>query len=165
MTPRPFARLSAALFAGVAATILVTGVALAHPKSEGDHAGTCIVTAEPGTVPAGGTFTVSGNFGGASIYVLPGADAVVGEDDTPDATVSADEDSFSVTFTAQGSPGQLTIWAFIEGSECGDSDHITVTALPDTALEAPSSTAVLGGVILLLAAAAFAADRSIVARR
>ena len=51
MTPRPFARLSAALIAGVAATILVTGVALAHPESEGEHAG-CIVTAEPGSIPA-----------------------------------------------------------------------------------------------------------------
>jgi hypothetical protein len=166
MTPRPFARLSAALIAGVAATILVTGVALAHPESEGEHAG-CIVTAEPGSIPAGGEFTVSGNFGGASIFVLPGADAVVGEDATPDATVPVGEDSFAVTFTAQGSPGELTIWAFIEGSECGDSDRVTVTALPDTAMEAPRSTA-LGGVLLLLvaaaAAAAYAAIR-VVARR
>jgi hypothetical protein len=155
MTPRPFARLSAALIAAAAATILVSGVALAHPESEGEHAG-CIVTAEPGTVPAGGEFTVAGNFGGASIFVLPGADAVVGEDATPDATVPVGEESFAVTFTAQGSPGELTIWAFIEGSECGDSDHITVTALPDTAMEAPSSTA-MGGAIVLLAAAAAAA--------
>ena len=69
------ARSGASLVAATAILALTAGVALAHPESEGDHPSGCVVTAEPGTVAAGGTFTVAGNFGGASIFVLPGADA------------------------------------------------------------------------------------------
>ena len=77
-------RFSAALVAATALVVLTTGVVLAHPESEGDHPSGCVVTAEPGTVPVGGQFTVSGNFGGASIFVLPGADASPAEDAEPD---------------------------------------------------------------------------------
>ena len=77
-------RFTAALVAATALAMLTTGVALAHPESEGDHPSGCVVTAEPGTVPVGGQFTVSGNFGGASIFVLPGADASPAEDAVPD---------------------------------------------------------------------------------
>ncbi len=76
---------------------------------------------------------MEGNFGGASIFVLAGGDASPAEDATPDATTGPG-DSFSVTFTATGSPGDITVVGLIEGSECGDTDHITVTGtLPNTA--------------------------------
>ena len=110
----------------------------------------CIVTAEPGSVPVGGDFTVEGNFGGASIFVLPGADATPDFDAEPDATTPLG-DSFSVTFTATSSPGDITIVGFIEGSECGDTDHITVTAaVPDTAMNTRSdSLATIAGLLLM----------------
>ena len=147
----PFARLSAALVAGVAATILVAGVALAHPDSEGDHPNDCIVTVEPGTVTAGGTFTVAGNFGGASIFLVKGTDASPAENAVPDATTPAGG-SFSVTFTAEATDvGALTVWGLIPGSECGDADALTVNpALPDTAVELPDDTTILAAWILLL---------------
>ena len=120
-------RFTAALVAATALVMLTTGVALAHPESEGDHPSGCVVTAEPGTVPVGGQFTVSGNFGGASIFVLPGADASPAEDAVPAVTTPEGQD-FSVTFTATGSPGDITVVALLPESECGDSDGITVTA-------------------------------------
>ena len=129
-------RFSAAFVAATALAALTTGVVMAHPETEGDHPSGCIVTAEPGTVAVGGQFTVSGNFGGASIFVLPGADASPGEDAVPTVTTPEGQD-FSVTFTATGSPGDITVVAFIAESECGDSDGITVTAtLPNTATDA-----------------------------
>ena len=133
MTSRSTSRLGAALIGAIATLALSAGLVLAHPESEGEHGG-CVVTAEPGTISQGGQFTVAGNFGGASIWVLAGADATVPEDEPPSATTPAGS-SFSVTFTATGDPGELTIFAAIEGSECGDTDHITVTAgtLPNTA--------------------------------
>ena len=132
---RSTARSGAALIAATATLALTAGIALAHPESEGDHPEGCIVTAEPGSIPVGGDFTVEGNFGGASIFVLPGADATPDFDAEPDATTPLG-DSFSVTFTATGSPGDITIVGFIDGSECGDTDHITVTAaVPDTAMK------------------------------
>ena len=159
MTASPFrARFGAALLAATAAAILTTGLALAHPESEGDHPGGCVVTAEPGTVAAGGEFTVSGNFGGASIFVLPGSDASPAEDASPDVT-TPEGDSFSVTFTALG-PGDVTVVALLPGSECGDTDHITVTvAVPNTATGASSSALTIAGLTLLLAALAVGARR------
>ncbi len=147
---RSMARSGAALIAATATLALTAGVALAHPESEGDHPEGCIVTAEPGSIPVGGDFTVEGNFGGASIFVLPGPDATPDFDAEPDATTPLG-DSFSVTFTATGSPGDLTIVGFINGSECGDTDHITVTAaLPDTARNARSDAlATIAGLLLL----------------
>jgi hypothetical protein len=149
LRPRSTARSGAAFIAATATLALTAGVALAHPEAEGDHPGGCVVTAEPGTVAAGGEFTVEGNFGGASIFVLPGADATVGEDAAPDATTPPG-DSFSVTFTALG-PGEITVFAAIEGSECGDTDHVTVTAaLPNTATDVPSDAiATIAGLLLL----------------
>ena len=146
-------RRAAALIAASAITARTAGTVLAHPESEGAHPGGCVVTAEPGTVADGGEFTVSGNFGGASIWVLPGADATVPEDATPSATTPAGAASFSVTFTAMG-PGELTIFAAIEGSECGDTDHVTVTGtLPDTATGTQPAAPVLAALALLVAGA------------
>lgn len=160
ITPSPVARLGAALIASVAATMLVSGIALAHPESEGDHPSGCVVTVEPGTVAAGEEFTVSGNFGGASVFVLEGADAAPAEDAEPDVT-TPEGSSFSVTFTAEaGDVGELTVVAFIPESECGDSEGLTVTgSVPDTAMQLPSSNAILGGVVLLLVGVALGADR------
>jgi hypothetical protein len=154
------ARFAAALIAAGAITALTATSALAHPESEGDHPGGCIVTAEPGTIPQGGQFTVEGNFGGASIWVLPGRNATPAEDQQPDATTPPG-DSFSVTFTATGAQGDLTILAVIEATECGDTDHVTVSGtLPNTAMDGPTDTVVeLVGVLLL--ATAVAAGRRI----
>lgn len=149
--PRSTIRRVAALIAASAITALSAGVALAHPESEGDHPGGCVVTAEPGSVATGGQFTVSGNFGNASIWVLPGADATVPEDAAPDATSPAGATSFRIVFTAQG-PGELTVVAVIPETECGDTDHVTVTGtLPNTAAEAPSPSPLLAGLALILA--------------
>lgn len=160
MTSRSTARLGAALIGAVATLALSAGLALAHPESEGEHDG-CIVTAEPGTIPVGGDFTVAGNFGGASIWVLAGADATVPEGMAPSATTPVGAASFSVTFTATGDPGELTVFAAIEGSECGDTDHVTVTAgtLPNTATKGQTDelAAILG--LALLGAALVAAKR------
>jgi hypothetical protein len=147
---RSTARSGAALIAATAILALTAGVALAHPESEGDHPSGCVVTAEPGSVAAGGTFTVEGNFGGASIFVLPGADASPAEDATPDWTIPESVDSFSVVFTTLG-PGDITVVALVPESECGDTDHVTVTAaLPNTATEAPTDAfATIAGLVLL----------------
>ena len=50
---RPFIRLGGALLTGATATILVSGIALAHPETEGDDPNDCVVTVEPGTVACG----------------------------------------------------------------------------------------------------------------
>ena len=151
-TSSRIARLFTAVVAASAAIAMFAGAALAHPESEGDHGG-CIVTAEPGTIATGDEFTVEGNFGGASIFIVPGADGVVGEDAEPDATTPLG-DSFSVTFTALG-PGTYTVWGMIVGSECGDADTLVVEGMPDTAMDTSAAvTPVLQviGIVLLLAA-------------
>ena len=161
MTTTPHvARLGTALIAAAAATMLVVGVTLAHPESEGEHPGGCVVKVQPATVAVGQQFTVTGNFGGAQVYIVAGADASPAEDASPAATTPAGT-SFSVTFTAEaGDVGAHTIWGLIEGSECGDSDDLTVTAtIPDTAMPAVSGQLALAGVVLLLVAAALGADR------
>ena len=167
LTSRSTSRLAAALIGAVATLALTAGVAFAHPESEGDHPGSsCIVTAEPGTIPAGGQFTVSGNFGPASIFVLPGRNASPAEDAEPDAMTTSSS-SFSVTFTATGSPGDLTVLAVIEDTECGDTDHVTVTAgtLPNTATQGQTDAlAVLAG-FLLIGAAVLATRFGLLARR
>ena len=162
----PLARLGTAVFTAVAAMIVVAGVALAHPASEGEHAGSCIVTVEPGSVTAGGKFTVVGNFGGASIFLVRGTDASPAENAVPDATTPAGS-SFSVTFTAEATDvGAMTVWGLIPGSECGDADALTVSAaLPDTAVELPDDTTVLAGVILLLVGVTVVGERMGLDRR
>ena len=159
LASRSTSRLGAALIGAIATLAPSAGLTLAHPESEGEHGG-CVVTAEPGTIPVGGEFTVAGDFGGASIWVLAGADATVPEGMAPSATTPAGAASFSVTFTATGDPGELTIFAAIEGSECGDTDHVTVTAgtLPNTATK--GQTDVLAAIVgLALLGAAFLATR------
>ena len=144
------ARSGAALVAATAILALTAGTALAHPTSEGDHPSGCVVTAEPGTVAVGGTFTVAGNFGGAHIFVLPGAGASPAEDATPDWTIPESQDSFSVVFTTLG-PGDITVVALVPETECADTDHLTVSAaLPNTSAEAPTEPlATIAGVSLL----------------
>ncbi len=164
-SPSRVARILSAIFATAVATTVFAGAALAHPESEGDHPGGCIVTVEPGTVSVGGKFTVEGNFGGASIFIVPGSGSM-GEDAEPDATTPQGS-SFSVEFTALGA-GTYTVWGLIEGSECGDSDTLVVTAaLPDTALEAPSASpiAALIGLLLVASSMVAAVIRSAAVRR
>ena len=159
MPARSIHRAAAALVAATAITALTAGVALAHPEAEGDHPSGCVVTAEPGTIAVGGTFTVDGNFGGASIFVLAGADATPAEDAVPDAT-TPEGDSFSVTFTHTGSAGDITVVALIPETECADTDGVTVTAtLPNTAAdqETDASTSIAG--VLLLGTALVIARR------
>jgi len=138
-TSLPVARIGTALLAALAATTLLAGTALAHPESEGDHPGGCIVTVEPGTIAVGQEFTVEGNFGGASIFIVPGVDAAPAEDAVPDATTPVGDDSFSVTFTALGA-ATYTVWGMIFGSECGDADTLVVNAVPDTAVATPMTS-------------------------
>ena len=147
----PVVRRSAAVAIGMAATFLVSGVVLAHPATEGAHPSGCIVTVEPGSVAVGGQFTVAGNFGGASIFLVRGANASPAENAVPNATTPAGT-SFSVTFTAEaGDVGAWTVVATIPETECGDSDALTVTAaLPNVAMEQPSSLALIGWLALLL---------------
>ena len=155
-------RLLAALLAAAAATTLLAGTAMAHPGTEADHGGSsCIVTVEPGTITVGQEFTVEGTFGGASIFIVPGADGTIAEDAEPDAK-TPQGDSFSVTFTSLGA-GTYKVWGLIQGSECGDSDTLVVQGLPDTAVPAPSRTdASLGLFALLLVAPAVVALAAVV---
>jgi hypothetical protein len=149
---RPVVRLGAALVIGLAITIIAAGAVLAHPAAEGDHPGGCIVTVEPGSVPVGGQFTVAGNFGGASIFLVKGAGASPAEGAQPDATTPAGG-SFSVTFTAEAADvGDWTVWGLIEASECGDSDRLTVTAagIPNVAMAQPSVLVSTGWLTLAL---------------
>ena len=165
-TTSHFARKLAAVFAAAAFTMIFAGTALAHPESEGDHAGGCIVTVEPGTVALGQKFTVAGNFGGASVYVVAGADGNIAEDADADATTPQGS-SFSVELTADAA-GTYRVWGFIEGSECGDSDTLVVSALPDTAAEAPTAsigTAVLMSLLLIALPASIGFARLMKARR
>jgi hypothetical protein len=151
---RPAQRLSAAIVLGIGAVLLASTVALAHPESEGDHPSGCVVIVEPGSVAVGGQFTVSGNFGGASIFLVEGADASPAEGAEPDAT-TPEGSSFSVTFTAEASDvGTWTVWGLLPESECGDADDLTVTAAPpNTAMDAPSGIAALGLMLLLVGGA------------
>ena len=117
--------------------------------------GECSITVSPSTVVDGGSFTVSGDFGaGAQIHIVPGQDQSFPEDSEPIATVPADQSSFSVTITMlPGSVGTWTVWGFIEGTECGDSAVLTVTAgtLPNTAAPAaPLPLTEIGGALLLI---------------
>jgi hypothetical protein len=119
--------------------------------------GECSITVSPSTVVDGGQVTVSGDFGGAEIHFVQGENATVPEDSVPVATTPVDQASFSVTITMlPGSVGTWTIWAFIEGSECGDSATLTVTegALPNTSSPPRSlpMMALLGGLLLVLGA-------------
>jgi hypothetical protein len=123
--------------------------------------GACNITVEPSTIADGGSFTVSGDFGaGAEIHVVPGQDGSFPEDSEPIVTIGDDRSSFSVTITMlAGSVGDWTVWAFIFGTECGDSAPLTVTAaaLPDTAAPSASLPMIptLGALLLLLGVLSF----------
>jgi hypothetical protein len=147
----PVVRLGTAVAVGVATTVLAAGVALAHPASEGAHPSGCIVTVEPGSVAVGGQFTVAGNFGGASIYLVKSPNTAPAENAVPNATTPAGS-SFSVTFTAEASDvGNWTVFGSIPQSGCGDSDALIVTAgLPNVAMTAPSSVVLIGWFALLV---------------
>ena len=157
--PRRQRQAVAALILGSAMSIVAAGGVLAHPESEGAHPGGCVVTVTPASVAVGGQFTVAGNFGGASIFLVEGSGASPMEDAEPDATTPAGS-SFSVTFTAEAADvGTWTVWGLIEGSECGDSDDLTITAVPNTAVPAPAPIAGLGVLALAALAGAGAAVR------
>ena len=140
---RPVQQLSTAMAIGLAASVLAATSAFA--------AGGCTVTVQPHSVPVGGEFTVSGNFGSASIFIVKGVNTSPAENAQPSATTPAGS-SFSVTFTAEASDiGQLTVWGLLPASECGDSDQLTVTASPNTATSQPRATVSIG--LLVLASA------------
>ncbi len=148
---RPIQRLGAALAIGIATSSVAAGAVLAHPASAGAHPSGCIVTVTPSSVAVGGQFTVAGNFGGASIFVVKGANATLPAGATPDAKTPAGT-SFSVTFTAEAADvGSMTVFGQIPETECGDADGLTVTAaLPDVAMAQPSALVVIGWLVLLL---------------
>jgi hypothetical protein len=148
---RRFLRLGTAIVISLATSILATGAVFAHPESEGAHPGGCVVTVEPGSVAVGGQFTVAGNFGGASIFLVKGAGASPAEGAMPNATTPAGS-SFSVIFTAEAADvGDWTVWGLLPESECGDSDGLTVTAaVPNTAVTPPTGLVVLGWSALLI---------------
>ncbi len=148
---RPVQSLGTALAIGIVTSMVAAGAVLAHPASEGAHPSGCIVTVEPGSVAVGSQFTVAGNFGGASVYVLKGANATPAENAQPTATTPAGS-SFSVTFTAEASDvGDLTVVGTLPGSECGDADGLTVTAaLPNVAMPQPSAVQFVGWLAFFL---------------
>ena len=121
--------------------------------SSAAFAGGCEISVTPASVAVGQQFTVAGNFGGADIYIVPGQDGVIAEGATPDATTPAG-DSFSVAFTAEASDlGDITVWAVLEGSECGDSAPLTVVAVSDTSTgDAGSAPSAVGAGMIALTA-------------
>ena len=147
---RPILRLSIAIAVGLATSVMVAAGALA--------AGGCTVTVQPHSVPVGGQFAVSGNFGGASIFIVKGVNVSPAENAQPNATTPAGS-SFTVTFTAESSDiGQLTVWGLLPASECGDSDQLTVTASPNTATSQPGAMVSIGFMLVVLAVALAIAD-------
>ena len=152
------AKLGLAVITASLATVVLAGGALAQE-------GSCTVTVTPASVAVGQTFTVAGNFGGAEIFIVKGANASPAEGATPDATTPAGG-SFSVQFTAESSDlGDLTVWALIPASECGDSAPLTVTAASNTATATPSTTPMLAIGLVALGFAGVAAGAIAVRRR
>lgn len=150
---RPVLRLGAAIAIGLGTSIMAAGAVYAHPASEGSHPSGCIVTVEPGSVPVGGRFTVAGNFGGASIFLVKGANISPAANAQPNATTPGGS-SFSVTFTAEAADvGEWTVWGTLPASECGDADRLTVTAAPNTAISQPSPAVTIGFIVLVLGVA------------
>lgn len=127
-------RLGVALGAAVLLASMSAGTVLAG--------GECTVTVEPSTVAVGSEFVVSGDFGAnAEIHLVRGADQPFPEDSEPVATIPIGESSFRLTFTAKaGDEGAWTVWAFIFGTECGDSASLTITAAPQGPAATPAPT-------------------------
>ena len=97
-------------------------------------------------MPVGGQFVVSGNFGAnAEVHLVQGENVNPPEDSEPVYTSPPNRSSFEATITmGPGSEGVWTVWGLIFATECGDSALVTVTAVPDTAMDAsgwPMATA------------------------
>ncbi len=136
-----------AIALGLMLTAWVTGTARAG--------GNCSISVDPDTVPVGGQFVVSGNFGaGAEVHLVRGENANPPEDSQPVYTSPQNRSSFQATITmGQGTDGVWTVWGILPATECGDSAVVTVTGVPDTAMDAsgwPLATAV-GALLLVLA--------------
>ena len=117
--------------------------------------GNCSISVEPDTVPVGGQFVVSGNFGaGAEVHLVRGTSGSFPEDSEPVYTSPQNGSNLEATITmGPGTEGVWTVWGLIFATECGDSAQITVTAVPDTAMDAsgwPLATAI-GALVLALA--------------
>ena len=134
---------AAATELAIALGLLLTAWLAGTARAGGD----CTITVEPDTVPVGGQFVVSGNFGaGAEVHVVRGESVNPPEDSEPVYTSPQNRSSFEATITmGPGSEGVWTVWGLIFATECGDSAQVTVTAVPDTAMDAsgwPMATAV-----------------------
>lgn len=139
------ARWSAGGIAAALVSIALSGTAAAQS--------TCAVNLRPSVVAVGQQFTVSGNFGGAEIFLVRGANARPSETAAPAATTPPGT-SFSVKFTAQrGDEGTWTVWGILRATECGAFATLTVTggSLPDAAMSSnPGPAAALGMMLLAL---------------
>ena len=149
--------LMVAIALGLLMTAWVAGTARAG--------GNCSITVEPDTVPVGGQFVVSGNFGaGAEVHLVRGTSGSFPEDSEPVYTSPQNRSNFKATITmGPGTEGVWTVWGLIFATECGDSAQVTVTAVPDTAVGGSDwslSTAV-GALLLALAIASVARRQSI----
>jgi hypothetical protein len=141
------------LMLAVALGLLMTAWAASTARAGGN----CSITVEPDTVPVGGQIVVSGNFGaGAEVHLVRGTSGSLPEDSEPVYTSPQNRSSFEATITmGPGTEGAWTVWGLIFATECGDSAQVTVTAVPDTAIDAsgwPLATAV-GALLLILAMA------------
>lgn len=147
----------AAVTASLATMVLAAGVFAQE--------GACEVTVTPASVAVGQRFTVAGNFGGAEIYIVAGANANIPEGATPDATTAAGG-SFSVQFTAEASDvGELTVWGLIAASECGDSAALTVTSAPSNTATADSASSPLIPAMGIMAISLVALALGVIATR
>lgn len=132
---RLMARLSVA-----AVTAALAGMLLASTASA--QGGNCSVSVSPNNIPVGFEFQVTGNFGGAEVYLVRGANASPAEDAEPDY-VSPAGSEFLVVFVAEpGDEGEWTVWGLIPASECGASAALTITAAPPAATASPSASAI-----------------------
>ena len=152
--------IGAAGLAGVLGSLMLVGTVAAQ--------GDCNITVTPSSVSVGQQFTVAGNFGGAEIFLVEGADASPAEDAEPDAT-TPEGSSFSVTFTAEaGDEGTWTVWGLIPATECGASAPLTITAaaaIPNTAVSLTAGPALLTGLLLLAIALVLVGARRSATRR
>jgi hypothetical protein len=134
------------------------------------RAAECNVTVEPATVAVGDEFVVSGDFGAnAEIHLVRGRHVGFPEGSEPIATIPVGQSSFNVTFTAEaGDEGVWTVWAFIFGTECGDSAPLTITSgrVPNTGASPPPSAplALIGSLFLALAVLGFMRSRHWIAK-
>ncbi|MFN2483536.1 MAG: hypothetical protein ABR509_01180 [Candidatus Limnocylindria bacterium] len=113
----------------------------------------CSITVTPNSVSVGQQFTVAGNFGGAEVYLVQGADASPAAGAEPDATTPEGSSVQRDLHGRGGRRGTWIVWASIPATECGASAPLTITAgtaIPNTALSATGGPALVAGVLLLL---------------